>query len=135
MRAVVGLSADSCILRSQFIEAFAWCPPFACLTSIVDDPETEGSASYKMFAQHNLPVPSSIHFLHSLAVAVAILQRTDMVSLFPWPLIELCASRDALCAIPVSERLDDSMVGIIRDEAWTSTPHIRRVMYSVELLI
>ncbi|MEM5436928.1 LysR family transcriptional regulator [Paraburkholderia diazotrophica] len=121
------------------------------------DPETEGSAPYKMFAQHNLPVPRSIHFLHSLSVAVALLQRTDMVSIFPWPLIELCASRDALCAIPVREQLDDSMIDIItrtgqpsdatsrcfidclvesiRDEAWTSTPDIRRVMHSVELLI
>lgn len=121
------------------------------------DPETEGQAPYSMFSRHNLPVPRSIHFLHSLSVALALLQRTDMVSIFPWPLVELCAPRDALCAIPVREQLDDSLVGIItrngqpsdtasrcfidclidsiHDEVWTRTPDIRRVMHSVELLV
>lgn len=121
------------------------------------DPETEGLAPYRMFAQHGLPVPRSLHYLHSLAVAVALIQHTDMVSLFPWPLVELCASRDGLCAIPVREQLDESLVGVvtrngqpddavsrcfvdclievIRDDAWTRTPEIRRAMQSVELLV
>ncbi|WP_321907850.1 LysR substrate-binding domain-containing protein [Paraburkholderia sp. J11-2] len=121
------------------------------------DPETEGHASYRMFAQHGLPVPRSIHYLHSLTVAVALLRGTDMVSIFPWPLVELCAERDGLRAVPVREQLDDSMVGIItrtgepadaasrcfidclietvRAEEWTQAPDIRRAMHSVEILI
>ncbi|MEI6000697.1 LysR family transcriptional regulator [Paraburkholderia bengalensis] len=121
------------------------------------DPETEGLAPYKMFAQHGLPTPRSIHFLHSLTVAVALLQKTDMVSIFPWPLVELCAPHESLCAIPVREQLDDSMVGVIsrpgeplsaaaecfvqcltetiRRPASTYTPEMRRVMNSVDVLI
>jgi LysR family transcriptional regulator, regulator of abg operon len=121
------------------------------------DPETEGLAPYKMFAQHQLPVPRSIHYLHSLTVAVALLQRTDMVSVFPWPLVELCASRDSLCAIPVREQLDESTVGIItrageplsaagscfidclvesiRDETGPGARDRDRVMTSVEIQI
>jgi DNA-binding transcriptional LysR family regulator len=121
------------------------------------DPETEGIAPYRMFTQHDLPAPRSIHFLHSLSVAVALLQRTDMISIFPWPLVELCAARDALCAIPVREQLDDSLVGIItragepsdpasscfteclleaiHDDTWASTPYVRRIINSVDVLI
>jgi DNA-binding transcriptional LysR family regulator len=77
------------------------------------DPETEGQAPYRMFAQYGLSVPRSIHYLHSLAVALALLRYTDMVSIFPWPLVELCAQRDGLCALPLREQLDDSLVGII----------------------
>ncbi|MBN3756777.1 LysR family transcriptional regulator [Paraburkholderia sp. Tr-20389] len=121
------------------------------------DPETEGQASYRMFAQHGLPVPRSIHYLHSLAVAVPLLRYTDMVSIFPWPLVELCAQRDDLCALPLREQLDDSLVGIItrsgeppdaasrcfiecfietvRGEKWMESPHIRRAMHSVEILV
>ncbi|CAB3686389.1 hypothetical protein LMG27174_02931 [Paraburkholderia rhynchosiae] len=99
----------------------------------------------------------SIHFLHSLTVAIALLKRTDMISNFPWPLIELCAARDGLCAIPLREELEDSTVGIIRrtgepsdtasrcfidclietirDESWARTLEIRRAMQSVEVLV
>jgi len=121
------------------------------------DPETEGQAPYRMFARHGLPAPRSIHFLHSLTVAVPLLKRMDMVSIFPWPLIELCAARDGLCAIPVREQLDESTVGIItragqpsdaaascftdclietiRDESWVRTPDILRAAHSVEILV
>lgn len=121
------------------------------------DPETEGQTPYKMFAQYGLPVPRNIHFLHSLTVAVSLLKRMDMVSIFPWPLVELCAAREGLCAIPVREQLDESTVGIItragqhsdaasscfidclietiRDESWARTPDILRATHSVEILV
>lgn len=85
------------------------------------------------------------------------LKRTDMVSIFPWPLVELCATQDGLCAIPVREQLDDSTVGIITrtgqpadaasrcfigclldtigDPSWTRTPDIIRATHSVEILV
>jgi hypothetical protein len=110
-----------------------------------------------MFAQYGLPVPRSLHFLHSLTVSVALLKGSDMVSIFPWPLIEICAARDGLCAIPVREQLDESLVGIvtrdgqpddtvsrcfidclidtIRDEVWMQTPDIRRAMQTLEVLV
>ena len=121
------------------------------------DPQTEGQVPFNMFSRHGLSVPRNIHFIHSLTIALALLQRTDMVSIFPWPLIEICARRDGLCAVPVREQLDDSMVGIItrsghplgaasacfidclietiRDGECTNSPEIRRVLQSVELLI
>jgi DNA-binding transcriptional LysR family regulator len=121
------------------------------------DPETEGQAPYRMFLQHGLPAPRSIHFLHSLTVALPLIKRMDMVSIFPWPLIELCAAREGLCAIPVREQLDESMVGIItragqpsdaaaicfidclidtiRDESWARTPDTLRATHSVEILV
>ncbi len=121
------------------------------------DSETEGQAPYRMFVRHGLRAPRSIHFLHSLTVALPLLKRMDMVSIFPWPLIELCAARDGLCAIPVREQLDDSTVGIItrageptdaaascfidclietiRDESWARTPDTLRATHSVEILV
>lgn len=121
------------------------------------DPETEGRTPYKMFAQYGLTVPRSIHFLHSLTVAVSLLKRTDMVSIFPWPLVELCAAHEGLCAIPLREQLEESSVGIItragqppdavsscfidclintiRDESWVRTPEIPRALHSVEILV
>ena len=121
------------------------------------DPETDGLAPSNMFSRHGLPAPRSIHFLHSLTVAVALLQRTDMISVFPWPLVELCAPRESLCAIPVREQLDDSTVGIItrageplsaaarcfidclletiRDSTSMDTPEKRRAISTVEILV
>lgn len=121
------------------------------------DPETEGQVPYRMFSRHGLPAPRNIHFLHSLTVALPLIKRMDMVSIFPWPLIELCAARDGLCAIPVREQLDESTVGIItragqpsdaaarcfidclidtiRDESWARTPDTLRATHSVEILV
>jgi LysR family transcriptional regulator, regulator of abg operon len=121
------------------------------------DPETEGQVPYKMFAQYDLDAPRSIHFLHSLTVAIALLKGTDMISIFPWPLVELCSAREGLCAVPVREQLDDSTVGIItrngqpsdtasrcfidclletiRDESWARTPEILRATHTVEILV
>jgi LysR family transcriptional regulator, regulator of abg operon len=121
------------------------------------DPETEGHVGYHLFERHGLPSPQNIHYLHSLSVAIPLLQRTDMVCMFPWPLLELCAEREGLRPLPVREQLDDSMVGIITrsgepvnavsscfidcliesvlDPTWAQSPYIKRVMHSVEVLI
>jgi len=121
------------------------------------DPETEGQAPYRMFQRYGLPAPASIHYLHSLSVAIPLLKNSDMLSIFPWPLVELCAARDGLCALPLREPLDESMVGIItragepsdvasrcfidclidavRDDKWSHIAEIRRAMESVTVLI
>jgi DNA-binding transcriptional LysR family regulator len=141
--------------------------PYATSSSLADlldldwlvamDPETEGHVPFSMFERYSLQAPRSIHFMHSMAVSVALLKGTDMISLFPWPLIELCATRDGLCAIPVREQLDNSTVGIItrtgepldaasrcfvdclietvRDDAWTKICDVRRTMHSVDILV
>jgi len=41
------------------------------------------------------------------------LKKTDMVSVFPWPLVEVSAAKEGLCAIPLREQLDDAMVSVI----------------------
>jgi LysR family transcriptional regulator of abg operon len=121
------------------------------------DPETEGRTPYRMFAQHGLPTPANIHYTHSLTISIAMLKRTDVVCLFPWPLIEMCAERYGLCALPLREQLTEALVGIntrtgepadatsrcfidclletVRDETWLQMPDIRRAMKTVEILV
>jgi LysR family transcriptional regulator, regulator of abg operon len=121
------------------------------------DPETEGHAGYHLFERHGFSSPPSIHYLHALSVAIPLLQRTNMVSIFPWPLVELCAEREGLRPLPVREQLDESTVGIITrageplnpasscfidcliesvlDPGWAQSAPIRRAMHSVEILI
>jgi LysR family transcriptional regulator of abg operon len=121
------------------------------------DPETEGRAPYQMFVQNGLPTPANIHYTHSLTISIAMLRKSDVVCLFPWPLIEMCAERYGLCPLPLREQLTDALVGIntrtgeppdtasrcfidclletVRDETWLQLPDIHRAMKTVEILI
>jgi LysR family transcriptional regulator, regulator of abg operon len=121
------------------------------------DPESERQIPFRLFERHGLPAPRNIHYLHSLAVAIPLLQRTDMVSVFPWPLVELCAAPGDLVALPLREQLDESIVEIItragepaddaslcfidcliesvHDEHWAHSVNIRRAMLSVDVLL
>jgi LysR family transcriptional regulator, regulator of abg operon len=121
------------------------------------DPETERQVPYRMFERHGLPAPHNIHYVHSLSVAIPLLQRTDMIGIFPWPLVELCAGHAGLSPLPLREQFDESVVGIItrageppdaasacfidcliesvRDKKWENSAELRRAMHSVDLLI
>ncbi|SDR17048.1 LysR family transcriptional regulator [Paraburkholderia tuberum] len=115
------------------------------------------SYSANIFVRHGLPEPEAIHYVHSLPIAVALLQQTDMLSLFSWPVIELCARRDDLCVIPVSDEMDKQTFGIvtlagrplepaascfieclidtIRDSKENGARETRRMLRQVDLLI
>jgi LysR family transcriptional regulator, regulator of abg operon len=121
------------------------------------DSESEHQVPFPLFESNGLPVPRNIHYLHSLAVAIPLLQRTDMVSVFPWPLVELCAAAENLVPLPLREQLEESIVEImmrageppnaaslcfidcliesVRDEKWAQSANIRRAMLSVDVLL
>lgn len=45
-----------------------------------------------------------VHFCPVLSDhPLSLLRETDMLSVFPWPLVELCAQREGLCALPLRE--------------------------------
>jgi LysR family transcriptional regulator, regulator of abg operon len=77
------------------------------------DPSNDGPRTENMFARHDVPMPRKIHLAHSFSIAMSLLRHTDMVSVFPWPLVELCAPRERLSAFPLREQLEDAMVGVI----------------------
>lgn len=121
------------------------------------DPVRENDPPGNMFARAGLPVPRNVHLFNSLLIGFNLLRQTDMVSLFPWPLVEACAAKEGLCAIPVREQLEEACVGIIsrghqpvtaasecfadclvdsiRDSTQSSSTETRRAIQSVELLI
>jgi LysR family transcriptional regulator, regulator of abg operon len=110
-----------------------------------------------MFTRYNVPVPRKTHLTHSLSIAISSLKKTDMVSVFPWPLVEVSAVKEGLCAIPLCEQLDDAMVSVIsraghpasaasecfiecmietiHEGCNSSSPETRHGLQSVELLI
>ncbi|MDR6477089.1 LysR family transcriptional regulator of abg operon [Burkholderia sp. OAS925] len=77
------------------------------------DSDMECRLSKKMFYRNGLPEPRNVHYMHSLMVAASVLQRTDAVSIFPWPLAELCVTRFKFCAFPLREELEDTSIGIV----------------------
>lgn len=86
------------------------------------DSDMECRLSKKMFYRNGLPEPRNIHFTHSLTVAASVLQRTDAVSIFPWPLAELCVSRFKFCAFPLREELEDTSIGIVSRNGHPQSP-------------
>jgi LysR family transcriptional regulator, regulator of abg operon len=121
------------------------------------DPAREGSEPGSIFARAGLPIPQSVHLVHSVSIANTLLRHTDMLSLLPWPLVEFTAASEKLCAIPVREELEDATVSVIthngrppgaasecfveclietiRHNIDTATGDMRRVMHSVEWLL
>jgi DNA-binding transcriptional LysR family regulator len=121
------------------------------------DPETDTPGSDTMFSRRNVAMPRKIHVTHSLSIALSLLRKTDMVSVFPWPLVEVTAAREGLCAIPLREDVEDAMVGVIsrsghppsaastcfidcmiemiRESVASTLPETQHVLRSVELLI
>jgi LysR family transcriptional regulator, regulator of abg operon len=57
--------------------------------------------------------PGHVHFAHSLSIMLSLLRETDMLSVFPWPLVEICAQREGLCSLPLRESIGSAMVGAI----------------------
>ncbi|MEX3691852.1 LysR family transcriptional regulator [Paraburkholderia sp. BR14263] len=76
-------------------------------------PHSEQKLKYGMFEENNFPIPARIHFMHSLTFALALLPQGDMVGLMPWPLVELCAKQYGLRAVPIREKLDEVVVGVV----------------------
>ncbi|WP_144112797.1 LysR substrate-binding domain-containing protein [Paraburkholderia sp. BCC1886] len=121
------------------------------------DPTNEGSLSENMFTRHGVAMPRKLHLTHSFSIAISLLRKTDMVSVFPWPLVEVSAVRENLCVFPLREQLEDAMVSVIsrkghplsaaaecfidclietiREGFESTSSQTRNVLQSVELLI
>ncbi|MFL9992919.1 DNA-binding transcriptional regulator, LysR family [Burkholderia sp. GAS332] len=155
------LFSSSCALVARAGHPRANCRSLADLTDLdwilTWDPANDSPQADNIFTRHNVPVPRKIHLAHSFSIAVALLRKTDMVSVFPWPLVEVSAARENLCVFPLREQLEDAMVSVIsrsghplsaasecfiecliesiREGFNSTSPQTRNVLQSVELLI
>ncbi|RKF36580.1 LysR family transcriptional regulator [Paraburkholderia fungorum] len=121
------------------------------------DPASRESISDNLFRKRGMKVPHTIHLAHSLSVVLGLLARTDMVSIFPWPLVEVLTAKENLWALPLRETVDETIVSItsrrgaptspaatcfldclrevIDEGARSQDPEMRRLFHSIELLL
>lgn len=121
------------------------------------DPASKEMIADDVFRRHGLPMPRKVHLAHSFIVAMGLIMNTDMVSIFPWPLVETRFARENLRALTLHEEVDRTVVSIVArrgvplspaaecfldclkhaihaGEASTD-PERRRLYHSLELLI
>jgi len=75
------------------------------------------------FATH-----AKVHLAHSIAITLSMLRETDMLSIFPWPLVEVCAKREGLCTLPVREPVSPALVGAITRSGQPMRPAAQRFL-------
>ncbi|KWF87038.1 LysR family transcriptional regulator [Burkholderia diffusa] len=120
------------------------------------DTNSRDSHAQVLFKRYGLPEPKRIHFVHSLVIALAQLTNSDMLSIFPWPLVESDMVRERVCALSIGEDLEETSVGFISRRAQpmssvaecfmhclrevvsegvhSSDPNRRRLFHSVEVV-
>ena len=121
------------------------------------DPASRESIADNLFRQRGMKVPHTIHLAHSLAIVLGLLAHTDMLSIFPWPLVEVSSAKENLWALPLRETVDETIVSItsrrgaptspaaacfldclrevIDEGARSKDPEQRRLFHSIELLL
>jgi len=121
------------------------------------DAASRESMADKLFRRRGMRVPHTILLAHSLAVVLGLLARTDMLSIFPWPLVEVLPGKENLWALPLRETVDETIVSItsrrgvplspaaecfldclretIDASARSQDPEQRRLFHSIELLL
>ena len=77
------------------------------------DAGSRDSHAHILFRRYGLAEPKRIHYVHSLAIALAQLADSDMLSIFPWPLVESDMVRERVCALPIGDDLEETSIGII----------------------
>ncbi|HKT91046.1 MAG TPA: LysR substrate-binding domain-containing protein [Paraburkholderia sp.] len=77
------------------------------------DPASKEMVADDVFLRHGLPMPKSVHLAHSFVVAMGLIMNTDMVSIFPWPLVETRFARDNLRALALHEEVDRTVVSVV----------------------
>ena len=77
------------------------------------DPASKEMVADDVFLRHGLPMPRSVHLAHSFVVAMGLIMNTDMVSIFPWPLVETRFARDNLRALALHEEVDRTVVSVV----------------------
>ncbi|WP_321842027.1 LysR substrate-binding domain-containing protein [Paraburkholderia bannensis] len=121
------------------------------------DPASKEMVTDDVFRRHGLPLPRTVHLAHSFIVAMGLIMNTDMVSIFPWPLVETRVARENLRALTLKEEVDRTVVSVvarrgvplsaaaecfldclkeaIRAGEASQDPERRRLYHSLELLI
>jgi LysR family transcriptional regulator, regulator of abg operon len=121
------------------------------------DPGSKDMIADDVFRRHGLPLPQTVHLAHSFIVAMGLIMNTDMVSIFPWPLVETRFARENLRALVLREEVDRTVVSVvarrgvplpaaaecfldclkeaIRSGEASRDPERRRLYHSLELLI
>ena len=69
-----------------------------------------------------------VHFAHSLSITLSLLRDTDMLSVFPWPLVEFCAQREGLTTLPLREPIGSAAVGAISRSGQPLRPAAERFL-------
>lgn len=77
------------------------------------DVSSSNSHAHILFERYGIDRPKRIHFVHSLAISLGLLARSDMLSIYPWPLIEIDIVRERLCALPIRDDFEETSIGII----------------------
>src|SRR6201996_14002 len=120
-------------------------------------PASRESMADNLFRKRGMKVPHTIHLAHSFAIVFGLLAHTDMLSIFPWPLVEVLIAKENLWALPLRETVDETIVSItsrrgaptslaaacflgclrevIDEGARSADPEQRRLFHSIELLL
>lgn len=77
------------------------------------DAGSRDSHAHILFKRYGIGAPKRIHFVHSLAIALGLLAESDMLSIFPWPLVEVDMVRERLCALPTRGNFEETSIGVI----------------------
>lgn len=86
-------------------------------------PNERASFLSSVFGQHGLSLPAHrLHLAHSPSLMLTLVQQTDMLCVMPWPLVETEAFRELVQPLPLRERLDPNVVGIIHRSGELLTP-------------
>lgn len=76
------------------------------------DPASRESIADSLFRRRGMKVPHTIHLAHSFTIVLGLITQTDMLSIFPWPLIEVGLVRDTVRALPLRETVDEMIVSV-----------------------
>jgi len=86
------------------------------------DPASRESMADNLFRKRGMRVPHTIHLAHSFAIVLGLLQQTDLLSIFPWPLVEVNIAKENLRALPLGEVVDETIVSITSRRGVPASP-------------
>ncbi len=88
------------------------------------------AADWIMTSQQDSTISTQghVHFAHSLSITLSLLRDTDMLSVFPWPLVEFCAQREGLTTLPLREPIGSAAVGAISRSGQPLRPAAERFL-------
>ncbi|QKV52953.1 LysR family transcriptional regulator [Comamonas antarctica] len=86
-------------------------------------PHEDESVMQDLFGKHGLAPPHArIQLAHSGWLALALMKRIDMLSFWPWPLLETQNFNGDFVALNLNERFAHHEVGIVRRAQETASP-------------